>query len=244
MPEEQRDAIAAQIERAMRGRQSPTPQTLASAFSERLLTFSGAATDIARRVRVTSPEDRRALCEHVGHPDPDVPVLLSYVPGLLPDDRAESPIPELINMLMGTLTDRKLPEKPDDWAELYPIASRDGFPIPAEVLALHRGEAPGLDGSRMMIMRNPDALQRNAQHMGNCTYSYRARAEAGTSFIGHLTYDNGEYNFAIAADQPMGAEERRWRLGEVNSRFNAGNVPREVRDALAAIMATLGTAPR
>ena len=81
-------------------------------------------------------------------------------------------------------------------------------------------------------------LQRNANHMGNCTFSYRTRCENGQAFIGHLAYEDGEYNFAILARR-MADGSTMWTAGEMNSRFNRGNVPQIVRTQLTRMIDSL-----
>lgn len=240
---EQAAAIKEQIGLVMRGAAVPTAATIAGAFDNRALTYSQDAARILGGTRVLTREDRRRLAAHAKHPDADVPVLLSYVTALLPDERAESPIPALIATLVRDLAEDfentgVLPEKPEEWSELYPESSREGFPMPNRMRALDMVSVAALPGAQVTMMRHPDMLKRNADHMGNCTFSYRPRCENGTSFIGHLAYGEGEYNFAISArTHPDGRVT--YSLGEINSRFNRRLVPEEVAREVSALIAGL-----
>lgn len=243
LPQEQRDAISEQLERAFHGGRTPSPVVVGEAFANRLLTYSDAATRLMAEVRLRKQADHKELTVHIEHPDADVPVLLSFVPELLPDERAESPIVALIETLAKDLGEdlddlSTRPEKPEEWADLFPAASREGFPMPNRMARLDKVEIPQLPGAKVTMMRHADLLQRNAQHMGNCTFGYRGRSEAGTAFIGHLAYRDGEYNFAVM-QRTTAAGVVTWHPGEINSRFNRGAVPNEVRAAVTALIGTL-----
>ena len=84
---------------------------------------------------------------------------------------------------------------------------------------------PGLTGSDTQVCWNADLLKRNANHMGNCTFSYLSRCQQGTTAILRVAYAGTDYNVAVNIAQ------NGYTLGEINSRFNAGNVPTEVSDA-------------
>lgn len=243
LPAEQEHAIQEQLERILRGQRAPTAETVVSAFASQLLPYSEPAAQALARLRVRTDDERRLLAARVNDGDADVPVLLSFVGGLLPDDRAESPIVGLIDALHRDLGDDledpgALPEKPEDWASLFPAASRDGFPMPNQVRALSKASIPSLPGAKVTMLRHAEDLRRNADHMGNCTFSYLRRSEEGSTFIGHLAYLAGEYNFAMHS-LDRGAAGTGWRLGEVNSRFNRRDVPPEVRAGLTRLIAEL-----
>lgn len=243
-PQEQRDAIAEQIQAVLAGDATPSPHTVGEAFLTRQLTYSPEAAQILGTMRVRNQAERKELTVHLDHPDSDVPVLLSYVRALYPDERPESPIPALIDSLARDLGEDidepdALPDRPEEWEDLYPAASREGFPMPNRIRALGNRDAPGLPGSKVRMMRHADMLRANANHMGNCTFSYRARSEAGSAFIGHLEWDGGEYNFAVNARRAAPDGPVTWTVGEINSRFNRGNVPQQVRTAVQTMVAGL-----
>lgn len=241
---EQAEAIAEQIERVLQGTAAPTARTIADAFEARALTFSTQAAEILGGMRIASEDDRRALVAHTAHPDADVPVLLSYVRDLLPDERAESPIAALIEALVRDLADDiankdAMPAKPEEWDELYPAASREGFPMSNQLRQLDKAALPGVPGAKIVMMRHADMLQRNATHMGNCTFSYRTRSENGQAFIGHVATATGEYNFAVVVRAGARDGSVTYALGETNSRFNRGDVPPEINRGLQLLLAGL-----
>lgn len=249
MPQEQRDAIAEQLRHLMAADMgAPDAGRLIAAFDNRLITYSLSAARMIGRVRLEGESQHRELRRHAEHPDADVPVLLSYVPQLKPDERPESPIPQLISQLVSALgegldEDDALPGRPVEWADLFPVASREDFPMPNRMRQLSKVEP--LPGAVVQMMTTAERLRRNADHMGNCTFGYKARSEAGTDFIGHLSVGAAEYNFAVT-DQHHGWYQHRtnipgqqWFLGEVNSRFNQGAVPADVIAALDAMIVAL-----
>lgn len=242
------EAVRAQIRAVFEDHTvAPTPFLVSEAFLNRMLTYSDAAARIMGRLTLRTQFDHKELIAHLGHPDADVPVLLSYVPGLLPDERPESPIVQLIDWLHRDLADEihdkeALPARPDEWADLYPAASKEGFPMPNQIRRLDKVGVPGLVGAKVTMLRHADMLQRNANHMGNCTFSYRAYCERGERFIGHLAYEDGEYNFAIVAQRRPNVPEPVWTVGEVNSRFNRGNVPPQVRAGINAMVTAVNQA--
>jgi len=243
---EHQEAINEQLRRVLVHNGTPTPYLISEAFTGRLLAFSDQAAEMMGRVVLRTQFDRKELVAHREHPDADVPVLLSYVTGLMPDERPESPIVPLIEWLAQDLGEdisdpEALPAKPDEWADLYPEASRQGFPMPNALRRLSKAAVPGLPGATVRMCLNPEMLRRNAEHMGNCTFSYLRQCETGAAFIGHLAYLDGEYNFAVNRYQRPG-DYAVWRVGEVNSRFNRGMVPPEVRAGIQALIDEVNTA--
>lgn len=242
--DEERAAIEEQIAAVFKWGIVPSAHTVSDAFSSRLLTFSDDAAQVLGGMSLLTQADHRELTYHVNHPDADVPVLLSYIRQLTPDERPESPIPMLVDTLLTSLgddltEDGALPDRPESWAELYPAVSRESFPMPEQLTGLDRTAVPGLAGSTVVMMRNAALLRANATHMGNCTFSYRQQSERGTAFIGRLEWRTTEYNFAVHNRTADLDGPPLWTLGEVNSRFNRGAVPAEVNRGLQELLAQL-----
>ncbi len=236
LPPEQVEVVREQLERVLGGARVPTADLLAEAIAVRELSFSQDAIAAMRR----TPEP-----DHAGYQrftsalrdsdDNDHRVLAAYLPWLSVTDRPESPIPQMVAVLLtacGGASDfdaGEMPERPADWGDLYPAASRQPFPFPEGVLALHGARMPGLPGADAMLMKNADQLRKNANYMGNCTFSYRARCEQGSCAIGRFTHRGVDYNFSVVS------HAGRWSLGEINSRFNRGRVPQDVRASAAQL---------
>lgn len=238
----QREVVRQQVDMLMQRGGKPSVRLVCQAFESSMLGYTEQAAQILGRLSVRSDADRRNLAVFVKHPDADIPVLLSYVPGLHPDDRPESPIVALISLLTRELAetitqDDGMPAKPEEWANLYPTVSREGFPMPNAIRNLGDAPLPGLPEAKVRMVLSPAGLQANATHMGNCTFGYRDRCSRGVAFIGHAELDGVEYNFAVEGRRVHPETPATWTLGQVNSRFNRGDVPGELRDALRARLA-------
>lgn len=165
--------------------------------------------------------------------DPDVAVLASYIPWLTPAERPESPIGGLLDTLKGIRdeVEYKWPEKPKSFSALFPDIRLYGgtqFPFPNSVLTTDGREL--IPDIRLELVRNATQLAENRTFMGNCTWSYKSQMEAGT-YVLYRVHRGGEiYNAA------MTLQRDRWVLREINSRFNRGNVPGNVRDAFMRFM--------
>ena len=68
--------------------------------------------------------------------------------------------------------------------------------------------------------------------MGNCTYLYRNEMEHGTYALFRIVTPGDVYNAAMTLDG-----QGRWRLREINSRFNRGGVPPDVKAGFDALIA-------
>ena len=174
---------------------------------------------------------------------PDQMVLLSHIPWARPDERPESPIAWLVRQLSSALTPdpdgegedaepllKKLPEKPKAFAELFPRDVVVGFPHPPAARKLEGKELPGAPGVMVEVVKNSAELQANREYMGNCTWMYKDQMEAGGYILFKLWFQGQCYNAALAAPGNGG-----WQVREVNSRFNGGNVPQMMRDAVQAL---------
>ena len=174
------------------------------------------------------------------HDDPDQSVLFSQLADLAPGDRPPSPLPVLVESLEFMLGDqepaRTLPRKPTSWAELYPDASFESYPLPEHLLELQWKDllSTGQDSAAAVVVewcKNPHELFANRDYMGNCTGGYDHRCRQGTCFIGKVHHNGEVYNFSVEhhAD-PHGPKD--WYVTQVNSRFNHSNVPSTVANAL------------
>lgn len=173
--------------------------------------------------------------------NPDTAVLMSAIPWLAPGDRPESPITWLVNSVISAYTDPEtgefdanaLPDKPKEWVELYPeIANAGKFPFPNAVWKLHNSALPGT-AVTVQLIRNAVELDHNRTFMGNCTGGYRTQMENGSYALFRIDDHAGTYNAS------MRLTGGRWALGEINSRFNRGNVPPEIRAAFETLIGTL-----
>jgi hypothetical protein len=169
--------------------------------------------------------------------DPDTAVLASNLPWLTPVERPESPIGSLLDTVQTLVKelDYELPEKPKKFSELFPNIRMYGgkqFPFPASVYMRDNVVlVPGVVGS---IIQDSVRLAENRDYMGNCTWSYKDRMEAGSYVLYRITAQNGDiYNAS------MNLRNGKWSVGEVNSRFNRSNVPTIVRTAFAEFVKSL-----
>jgi len=174
--------------------------------------------------------------------NPDTLVLCSHIGWLAPQDLPESPASWLVSAAVSAWTDPESgavvregwPEKPKAWEDVYPAEPvGDRFPLPNAVYRLHGDVLPGTF-ARLTLIRSPQELDENRQYMGNCTGSYRSSMEAGTYALFRFTDEHGvDYNAAMTLDTRTG----RWGFREINSRFNRGNVPPQIRTAFEALIA-------
>jgi hypothetical protein len=187
----------------------------------------------------------RRLAQMTPPPDPDIPVLLSYLPGLAPLERPSSPVAELVAALdrtvialdpaeLAALEQSSFWTKPGSWGEMYPLASLLPFPFPRGFLDTD-GPMPGLPAAHLRWVRTPHGLSLNAsrEEMGNCTFSYCSRAERGEWFVAYIVYNGERYNAAVSRN---GAG---WAVTEIKGRFNAANVPAELTAAFTTLAAAL-----
>lgn len=237
--QEERRVLATQIQGLLNANRAPSATLLRRAVESRTLNYSHDAADLVRRTRQPNPRITRELVDAVRRcGDGDATVLSALLPWLHPAERPESPVAEMISILITALggpTDlnpEDLPAKPLDFADLYPLASRELFHLPAPILDFDGARLPGLAGVDLTLMRHADMLKHNGDDMGNCTFRYRQECHDGRLAIIHFAYAGVRYNasFQIA---PSGAVSVR----EVNSRYNRGRVPPEVRTA-CEILAT------
>ena len=114
---------------------------------------------------------------------------------------------------------------PAEFSNLYPAASRVPFAYASELLRLDGKRVPGLLGSDLTMISNPDLLKRNSAHMGNCTFSYLNRCITGAVVIVRFSYQGTDYNASFERT-PSGVFAQR----EVKARFNA-TAPPEIHEA-------------
>ena len=229
-PEEQQ-AITRQIEALITNEGVTTVSLITRAINARTLSFSNDAADLMARVTDPSVPDRlefmRALS---GTDDEDHRVLVSHLPFLRPNERPESPTSVMIAMLLtarggpAEFDFANMPKDPSEWSELYPKASLIPFPFPEVFRKIHGQRMPGLPGSDIIIIKNADQLKANGEYMGNCTFSYLRYCETGERVIGRTSHGGVDYNFAL-----LRGADGTYTAGELNSRFNDGGVPNDVR---------------
>lgn len=170
--------------------------------------------------------------------DPDVAVFSSYLSWLPTSIRPESPVAAVLQTYieLSELIEYEAPKAPESFDKMFPnvqLYSGEQFPYHESVMRLE-----GNHGHlRVEVIRSAGALEENRNFMGNCTGSYLTRLLQGTTFILRIFDREGNVYNAAAS----GTEGQVWRLGEINSRHNRGNVPATVRE-LAATM--VGNLPR
>jgi hypothetical protein len=169
--------------------------------------------------------------------DPDTAVLASHITWLAPLERPESPIGSLLDNLHKAVTELEytLPEKPKSFSGMFPNVKLYGgatFPFPNAVL-LADGR-PLTATTRFELVSNATKLSENKTYMGNCTGSYKARMEKGEYALFRIIHGQEIYNASMITN-----DKNVWRVGEVNSRFNRGQVPTDVRAAFSKFVKEL-----
>jgi hypothetical protein len=126
------------------------------------------------------------------------------------------------------------PKKPRSIHEL-PARDAMGWDIDERIAGLE-GRPLG-EGLSVKVLSSKQDLKTNANYMGNCTAGYGRRVASGRSVVLALVDAEGvtQYNAAFEID-PRGSLD----VGEVNSRFNRGNVPSTIHDTLAVWAKELG----
>lgn len=185
--------------------------------------------------------------------DGDTAVILAHLAGLRPEQRPAPSVPQMIESLWRYTCDPavdaagqyEMPDRPDEWADLYPEASTSRYPFPRALLALHgtviEVGAP-VGEAHISVLRNDVELQRNgsAGEMANCTFGYNTRCANGEAAMLHVhcpqaTGRHHEFNIALMRRSNTDS----WRVGEVNSKANQGNVPPELVEAFRQIAANV-----
>lgn len=241
---EEREAIAAQIRELINEHGECTIELLTQAVQTRTLSYSDPAADLMRRILPDTPRSHRLFVESLrASDDEDHRVLASHISALRANERPESPLPHMVALLLAVrggpaeFDPAEMPTDPETWEDLYPEASLDAFPLAAAVRALQGATLPGLEEVRISVLRNANLLKLNSDYMGNCTGSYNLYCLRGERVVFFSSYNGGEYNYAFYREGPH------YRVGEVNSRFNRGNVPPEFRLAVENLCANLNRAP-
>lgn len=170
---------------------------------------------------------------------PDKAALVAYIAWATPSERPESPICQMVNRVAQMLAPHPvtgaaqletLPEKPKKWQDLCPADSADAFPYPTEARMLDGMVMPG--GVTVETVKNPQDLADNRDYMRNCTYGYMSGMQKGEYILFRLWHEGHCYNASITSyggARQRNAGHNGWGVGEVNSRFNQGNVPDVVR---------------
>lgn len=162
--------------------------------------------------------------------DPDIALYASQLSWLNPLERPESPVGSLLDTIKEIVdtVEYTLPEKPKKFADLFPDIKLYGgneFPFPYSVLDTDSRDL--LPNVKMELVRNATVLADNRTYMGNCTWSYKNRMEKGEYALYRLHHKGEIYNAAMT----LNGNAKKWGMGEINSRFNRGDVPNNVREA-------------
>lgn len=220
-------------------------EAVAELVAGRATHWNPAAAALLRRARLSDKAlDEVLVYAGEPHDDPDVNVMLAQLVDLPPAARPENPVPAMIDALEFLLADASpaetLPRKPEGWGSLYPQGSLNEYPIPAIVQVWDWAEFPGAPGAIIELIRTPHALFENRDYMGNCTGGFNQRCETGNWVLGKVHYRNEMYNISIYCNGPADA----WRTSEINSRFNRGQVPNELRTGFTAWVTELNAGRR
>jgi hypothetical protein len=241
---EEREAIAAQIRELINEHGECTIELLTKAVQTRTLSYSDPAAELMRRILPDTPRAHRLFVEALrASDDEDHRILASHISALRASERPESPLSHMVALLLAVrggpaeFDPTEMPPDPETWEDLYPEASMDAFPLAPAVRAIQSATLPGLEEVRISVLRNANLLKLNSEYMGNCTGSYHLYCQRGERVVFFSSYNGGEYNYSFFRDGPH------YRVGEVNSRFNRGNVPPEFRLAVENLCANLNRAP-
>lgn len=170
--------------------------------------------------------------------DPDASVLASGLSWLRVFRRAEAPTSSIIRSLANWLdmleedenNSYSLPKKPKRFSDLFPggaLVSAGTFPLPVMAFAAD-GAQLGMTGFYLRLVKNEPMLSANRRYMSNCTYSYKSGMEKG-SYVLFQIIKNGESDPTYNASASQRGSNGKWSVGEINSRFNGGNVPDNIR---------------
>jgi hypothetical protein len=241
---EEREAVAAQIRALINEHGECTIELLTKAVQTRTLSYSDPAAALMDRILPDTPRAHRFFVEALrASDDEDHRVLASHITALRANERPESPLSHMVALLLAVrggpaeFDPTEMPPDPETWEELYPEASMDAFPLAPAVRALQGATLPGLAEVRITVLRNANLLKLNSEFMGNCTGSYHLRCQNAERVVFFSAYNGMEYNYAFSR---VG---HNYGVGEVNSRFNRGNVPPEFRLAVENLCANLNRAP-
>lgn len=165
--------------------------------------------------------------------DPDTGLLAAYLPWVPLGDRTESPVSILLRELMNTVSEIEgfeLPAKPRSFRELFPdirLIVGNRFPFTQPMLSTNGTYL--LPGVSVEIVATPAELMANKEYMGNCTWSYKGRME-DCEYVLYRIHDE-RHDAIYNGSAILRNNASRWTLGEINSRYNRGNVPADVREA-------------
>jgi hypothetical protein len=208
---------------------------LIEAFSKFSLTFNPANVHQISRLKENN-DIREALTNYNNAllkgkvVDPDIALLASHIKWLEIDERPESPVGSLIDNLITLKNEIEFdfPEKPKSFSALFPNITFYGganFPFPNSILSTDGKDLANV--AKLEVVKTATDLAANRTYMGNCTWSYKNRMEDG-KYVLYRVHRNGEiYNGSLTL------VNNRWRLGEINSRFNRGAVPADIRAAFS-----------
>lgn len=170
---------------------------------------------------------------------PDVAIFLSAIDWLAPNQRPESPINSLLRNLVRLREEDesfRMPKKPNTIRDMFPhleiTVDKDkiDFPVDPQILESVRNKSFFESADKLDLILSKNALAQNANHMGNCTAGqhYTKKISEGKCAILYIQVGNSEYNAALNLSY-----NNKWTLGEVNSRYNRGQVPTELQKSLA-----------
>ena len=193
--------------------------------------------------------------------DPDDRALGAVLAADAHMDRRRAPdhpiVAHLREMLVVTAAERPEDIWPDQPKTLLDLPGRDALPWSIDDAARRldgtvvtcpapRSVATGPDSSAdqalpdsaftLRVLDSSRKLTTNANYMGNCTAGYASFVASGDIVIAALDDASGRTKYNVSF-RPVG--DGTWHIGEINSRFNEGNVPDEVQRACEQLAESL-----
>lgn len=169
---------------------------------------------------------------------PDIAIFLSAIDWLAPNQRPESPINSLLRNLVHLREEDesfRMPKKPNTIRDMFPHLeltvdkNKVDFPLDPQIIQSVRDKSFIKSADKVELVMSKNALAQNAKHMGNCTAGqhYMSKISKGECAMLYVQIGSSEYNVALNL-----GKNNSWKLGEVNSRYNRGQVPIELRKSL------------
>lgn len=180
---------------------------------------------------------------------PDIAIFLSAIDWLAPNQRPESPINSLLKNLVNIRNNDKtfvMPKKPNTIKDLFPnllLTTNNGFDFPFDPNIIHIfndgafNHCFGKENVKVNLITSKTQLAKNANYMGNCTLTYQKNMEDGKYALFFADTGDEKYNFSLVLNN----RDLKWHFGEINSRYNAGRVPTEIRQRVTQTIAQIPT---
>ena len=233
MSRAERETLAQRAEAFVQSvRVRATAKVFVDAIRDGSLTYCEETAAAASRLREPAPQLRRALVEAArAASDEDVKILAARIPWLAPAERPESPVARMLALALAmnggpaVVSPYTLPERPREFRDLVPQASREAFAVLGPILRLDGMALPGLPGSRVRVLASAHEISENADFMGNCTRTYVDRCMNGSAILVRIDYGREAFNVAYRTDEAL-------TIIEAKARFNHPIRERAVREGI------------